>query len=107
MKRAFRFHNGKRGSALAIRVTPRASRDEIAEILSDGTIRVRLTAPPVEGKANRALIKFLSKVLGVAPSRLEIVAGENGRDKLVSIVDMDVETAQEKIWAYFRGSGGA
>jgi len=100
MKRKFRFHNGKSGAALAVRVTPRSARNEIAEILSDGTVRVRLTAPPVEGKANAALIKFLAKVLGVAPSRLEIVAGETGRDKLVSIVDMDVETAQRKIMEY-------
>ncbi len=100
MKRKFRFHNGKAGSALAVRVTPRASRDEIAEVLSDGTIRVRLTAPPVEGRANKALVKFLAKVLDVAPSRIEIVAGEGGRDKLVSIVDMSVETAQRKIMEY-------
>ncbi len=97
MPRQFRFHNGRQGAALAIRVTPRASRNEIAEVLSDGTIRVRLTAPPVEGQANRALIKFLSKVLDVPASHIEIVAGENGRDKLVSIVDMDTETAHRKI----------
>ena len=100
MRRKYRFHSGQRGSALAVRVTPRASRDEIAEILSDGTVRVRLTAPPVEGKANRALIKFLAKVLGVAPSAIEIVAGANGRDKLVSIIDMDVETAHHKLTDY-------
>lgn len=100
MNRKFRFHNGKSGAALAVRVTPRSARNEIAEILSDGTVRVRLTAPPVDGKANAALIKFLAEVLGVAPSRLEIVAGETGRDKLVSILDMDVETAQRKIMEY-------
>ena len=100
MRRQYRFHSGQRGAALAIRVTPRASRDEIAEILSDGTVRVRLTAPPVEGKANRALIKFLAKVLDVAPSAIEIVAGATGRDKLVSIIDMDVETAQRKLTAH-------
>ncbi len=102
MKRKFRFHNGKSGAALAIRVTPRASRDEIAEVMPDGSIRVRLTAPPVEGKANKALIKFLAKVLGVAPSRLEIIAGETGRDKLVSVLDMDAETAQRKILEHLK-----
>ena len=100
MRRQYRFHNGQRGAALAIRVTPRASRNEIAEIMSDGTVRIRLTAPPVEGKANQALIKFLAKVLDVPPSRLEIVAGATGRDKLVSIVDMDVDTAQHKLMAH-------
>ncbi len=102
MKRKFRFHNGKSGAALAIRVTPRASRDEIAEVMPDGSIRVRLTAPPVEGKANKALIKFLAKVLGVAPSRLEIIAGETGRDKLISVLDMDAETAQRKILEHLK-----
>jgi len=100
MQRKYRFHNGQSGSALVIRVTPRASRNEIAEILEDGTVRVRLTAPPVEGKANRALIKFLAKVLDVRPSAIEIVAGETGRDKLVAISDMDVETAQRKLMTH-------
>ena len=97
MPRKFKFHDGRRGSALAIRVTPRARRNEVAEVLNDGTIRIRLTAPPVEGKANKALIEFLSQILGVSKSRIAIVAGETGRDKLVSILDMDPEEAQRRI----------
>ncbi len=99
MGRQFRFHHGKSGAALAIRVTPRASRNEIAEVLDDGTIRIRLTAPPVDGKANQALVKFLAKILGVAPSAIEIVAGTTGRDKLVAVTGMDAATAQAKIIA--------
>lgn len=95
--RDFNLHNGKTGSALAIRVTPRASKNEIAEILSDGTVRVRLTAPPVEGKANAALIEFLSDVLNVSRSKIDIVAGMNGRDKLVTILDLDAETVHDRI----------
>jgi uncharacterized protein (TIGR00251 family) len=95
--RKYHLHNGKKGAALAIRVTPRASRNEIVEILSDGTVRIRLTAPPVEGKANEALVEFLSKVLDVAPSRIEIVAGMTGRDKLVSILDLDAEAVHARI----------
>ena len=60
-------------------------------------VKVRLTAPPVEGRANEELIKFLSEVLGVAKSQMEIVAGEKGRDKLVSILDMDSEEVHKKI----------
>lgn len=89
--RNFHLHDGKKGAALAIRVTPRASRNEIVEILSDGTVRIRLTAPPIEDKTNQALVKYLSDTLGVAPSRIEIVAGATGRDKLVSILDMEAE----------------
>lgn len=89
--RNFHLHDGKKGAALAIRVTPRASRNEIVEILSDGTVRIRLTAPPVEDKANQALVKYLADILAIATSRIEIVAGATGRDKLVSILDMDAE----------------
>ena len=96
-QRRFRLHNGEKGTALAVRVTPRASRNEIAEIFHDGTIRIRLTAPPVEGKANEALAKFLSDVLSVPKSSIEIVAGQNGRDKLVSVLNMDAGVAQRKI----------
>ena len=93
----YHLHNGKRGAALAIRVTPRASRNEIVEIMSDGTVRIRLTASPVDDRANDALIKFLSDVLKVSSSRIEIVAGETGRDKLVSILDLDAETVHHRI----------
>lgn len=92
-----KLSDGRRGAALAIRVTPRASRDEIVEVLPDHTVKVRLTAPPVEGKANQALVEFLAGVLGVAKSRIEIVAGQTGRDKLVTIVDMESSEAEAKI----------
>ncbi len=95
--RKFRLHDGKKGAALAVRVTPRASRNEIVEVLSDGTVKVHLVAPPVEGKANEALVKFLAEVLEVAPSRIDVVAGASGRDKLVSVLDMDAETLHKKI----------
>ena len=95
--RQFHLHDGKKGSALAIRVTPRASHNEIVEIQNDGTVKIRLTAAPVEGKANQALISFLSDVLEVPRSHIEIVAGINGRDKLVSILDLDAETVHERI----------
>jgi uncharacterized protein len=95
--RDFHLHDGKKGAALAVRVTPRSSKDEIFEVLSDGTVKVHLVAPPVEGKANEALIKFMAKVLDIAPSRLEVVAGASGRDKLISVVDMDASEVHKKI----------
>ncbi len=95
--RKFILHDGKKGAALAVRVTPRASKDEIVDVLSDGTIKVHLTAPPVEGKANDALIKFLSKVLDVPAARIEVVAGASGRDKLISVLEMDTATVHKKI----------
>ena len=98
--RKFKLHDGQRGSALAVRVTPRASRNEIVEVLDDGTIKVRLASPPTDSEANDALLAFFSDILGVPKSQLEIVAGSVGRDKLISVVNMDVETAHQRILAH-------
>ena len=98
--RKFEMHDGQKGSALAVRVTPRASRNEVVEILEDGTIKVRIAAAPADDEANAALLEFLSEILGVPQNKLDIVAGVAGRDKLISVVDMDVETAHARIVAH-------
>jgi hypothetical protein len=95
--RKFKLHGGKSGSAITVRVTPRARRTEVAEILEDGTIRIRVTAPPVEGKANAALIEFLADALKIRKSRIEIVAGEKGLDKIVSITDLSSGEVQRRL----------
>jgi uncharacterized protein (TIGR00251 family) len=100
MARKYVLHDGKRGSALALRVTPRASQNKIVGLLTDGTIKVHIAAPPVDDDANKELLVFLAEVLGVPKSRVEIVAGNTGRDKLVSVLDMDVETVHERILAH-------
>jgi len=69
---------------IKVRLTPRASRDEIAGY-SDEVLRARVTAPPVDGKANDALRKLVAKRLGVAPSRVRIERGAKGRTKLLAI----------------------
>lgn len=96
-RRRYQLHDGQKGAALAIRVTPRSSKNEISEIMSDGTVRIRITAAPVEGKANEALLSFLADVLEIPRSKIEIVAGETGRDKLVSILGMDAEAVHNRI----------
>jgi len=98
--RKFKMHDGQKGSALAVRVTPRASRNEVVEVLEDGTIKIRISAPPADNEANAALIEFLSEILGVPKSKLDIVAGETGRDKLIAVLDMDVDTAHQRIVAH-------
>jgi uncharacterized protein len=100
MPRNFHLHDGKKGSALALRVTPRSSRNQIVGVLNDGTIKVHIAAPPVDDAANAELISFLSDVLGVPKSKIDIVAGASGRDKLVSVMEMDTETAQQRILAH-------
>ena len=98
--RKYNLHDGKKGAALAVRVTPRASRNEVVEVLDDGTIKVRIAAQPADDEANSALLDFMSEILGVPKSRLDIVAGLTGRDKLISVVDMDAETAHQRIVAH-------
>ena len=98
--RKFHLHDGKKGAALAVRVTPKANRNEITEIQPDGTVKVRITAAPTDGQANDTLLAFLAEVLGVPRSRLEIVAGLSGRDKLISIIDVDKEEVQQRLLAY-------
>jgi uncharacterized protein len=96
-EREFHLHDGKTGSAITVRVTPRASRNEISEILDDGTIKIRLTAPPNDDQTNQALIAFLAQVLNVKPVQVEIVPGSTGIDKLVTITDIDKAEVQERI----------
>jgi uncharacterized protein (TIGR00251 family) len=98
--RDFQLQDRKKGATLAVRVTPRASKNEIVGILNDGTIKIHLTATPVEGKANEALLKFLAKLLDVSISQLKLVAGASGRNKLISVAEMDPKTLQKKILAY-------
>lgn len=91
------FHEGKFGAAIIVRVIPRSSRNEIAEILPDGTIKIRLTAIPEEKELNKALLNYLAKILGVSINQLEVVAGFNGSDKLVTIIGIDTDTVQKRV----------
>ncbi|WP_071672571.1 DUF167 domain-containing protein [Nioella nitratireducens] len=74
------------GARLALRVTPKASRNAVTPPEADGDpLRVYVTTVPEGGKANAAVLKLLSKALGVPKSRLEIVQGATGRDKVVEV----------------------
>jgi hypothetical protein len=97
--RKYEFHDGKGGAALAIRVTPRSRKNTIDRILNDGTIKVKLTAPPVQAKANKALVKFLAEILDIKQSDIEIIAGEKGRNKLVTIYGLETEIVNQRIQA--------
>lgn len=70
---------------LSVRVQPRASQDEIVGPHGADSLKVRITAPPVDGKANAHLIKFLAKSFGVPKSQVELISGTTGRDKRLAI----------------------
>jgi uncharacterized protein len=73
---------------LAVRVRPRGGGDALLGI-SDGVLQARVSAAPVDGKANRALCKLIAKRAGVAPSRVSVVRGEKSRDKLLQVDGID------------------
>ena len=72
-------HMVKPGATIEVRVTPKASRDRI-DCRAD-PLRIHVTAPPEDGKANEAVRKLLAKALGIAKTRLTLVRGQTSRDK--------------------------
>ena len=84
----------KDGSLLTCRVLPSASRTEIAGL--DGTaVRIKVTAAPVEGKANKAVADFLAKKFKLPKSRVKIVKGESGRQKTVLLAGLGAEETKK------------
>lgn len=73
---------------MRLRVTPRAARDEVVGWREPGVLAVRVTAPPVEGEANRAVATVLARALRVPPSSVTVVRGARGRDKLVRVAGL-------------------
>ncbi len=84
------------GCVLACRLTPSSARNEVAGITEE-SVRIKVTSPPVEGKANKALINFLGKIFKVPKSRIAIVKGETGRQKKVFIEGLETEAVMKKI----------
>ena len=94
------------GALLALRVQPRASRDAIVG-WQDGALRVRVTAPPVDGAANAAVSVLLAEALGVPPSSISVVRGARGRDKVVRIRGLDEATLRSRVASRVDRAGGA
>jgi uncharacterized protein (TIGR00251 family) len=87
----------KEGSVtLKVRVQPRASRTELTGELA-GAIKLRITAPPVDGKANEECRRFLAKRLGVSAGSVEIIAGDSSRDKVIRIHNISAERVREAL----------
>jgi hypothetical protein len=80
-----------------VRVQPRASRNEFAGV-QNGVLRVRLTAPPVDGAANEALVDFIADELGLARRQVRIVSGFGSRNKIVE-VDAKARPALDRLLA--------
>lgn len=70
---------------IKIKLQPRAKKNEIVETLSDGTIKIKLVTPPIEGRANIALIEFLAEHYHVPKSSISIIQGQTNRNKTIKI----------------------
>jgi len=74
----------KGGVNIKVKVQPRSSRNQLAGIM-DGAVKIKLTAPPVDGAANEACLKFLASLLKVPRTSLGLLSGQNGRNKTVRV----------------------
>jgi uncharacterized protein (TIGR00251 family) len=98
-----KFSDARRGAAITVKVTPRAKKTAVAGVMDDGTIKIKVAAPPVDGAANEVLIKFLAETLGLPKSQVDIVAGETSERKLISLVGI----SPEKVDQILRGLAAA
>ncbi len=81
---------------VAIKVLPRSSRNQVLG-LRDGAVAIKLQAPPVEGAANAALIRYLASLLGVAKRDVCLLRGDASRQKLISVAGFSATALQEEL----------
>ncbi len=85
-----------RGIILSIHATPRASKAGIQGLHGDA-LKIRLRAPPVDGKANAALVEYLAELLKVPERSLSLLTGETGRQKRILVEGIDLATAASRL----------
>jgi len=93
---ALDLRDTKEGLTVRVRVQTRAAQEGLSGERA-GALVVRLTAPPLEGRANQALVRLLGRALGVAPSAVRVVRGESGRDKLVAVAGVSAAYARQRL----------
>jgi hypothetical protein len=86
---------------IKIKLIPRSPRNEIVGAMADGTIKIKITAPPVDGQANQAVIKYLAETLKISYNNLEIISGKTSHNKLISISGIKQEAVNELLQKHF------
>lgn len=97
MKRNLEITNAAGGAAFNVRVVTRASQTELAGVGDDGILKVRLTSASPEGAANDELVKLLAAALELDAGQIEVVAGQNKKDKIISVEGVSPEVLEEKL----------
>ena len=93
---AFTVRETAQGAQFALRVQPRSSRNAIAGVVGDA-VKLSITAPPVDGKANQAVIEFLAELFRVPKSSIAIVSGETGRNKVIAVRGVSAEQVRKAL----------
>ncbi len=93
--RNFNFHDGEKGSALAVRISDDQGKIGIMNVSEDGTLVINFAGKSKD--INQDLIKFLARILNINEKGFDIVAGIEGSDKLISILDIAPEKIQELV----------
>lgn len=81
---------------LKLHVTPRGSKNEIVGWRED-VLCVKITAPPVEGSANAAIVKFIADCLGLRKNQVELVSGEKSREKMLRVDGRTMEEIRDRV----------
>jgi uncharacterized protein YggU (UPF0235/DUF167 family) len=95
--RNFHFHDGKKGAALAVQLVPRGKKIELVKVRKDGTILIHI--PKEYAGDNQVLIDFFARLLTVNEQKINIIAGKDRYEKLISILDHKPADIQRKIFA--------
>jgi uncharacterized protein len=91
----FEVRDTSRGAVFAIKVHPRAKKDALTGEVGEA-LKVALTAPPVEGRANEACIEFFAKLLKLPRSSVSIAAGQNSRNKVIRIAGLSADEVRKR-----------
>jgi uncharacterized protein (TIGR00251 family) len=98
VERNFEITDAKGGAAFTVRVVTRAVQTEIVGANDDGSLRIRLKASPAgDPAANKELVEFLAETLSVDPGAIEIVAGINGREKVIAVEGISTQVLESKL----------
>ncbi len=89
-------HESVKGITFAIKVHPRARKNAITGVVS-AALKLALTAPPVDGKANQAVIEFFADLFAIPRSSVTIASGETSRNKIVRIAGVSKAVAEQKL----------
>lgn len=92
----FRITKAEKGAAFAVIVVPKARKNEVVGLHGDA-IKIKIAASAEKGQANEELLSFLAEKLGVKREQLEIVAGTNSRNKLISVTGMEPAEVENRL----------